>query len=601
MKAFVIPSIFTAIDKFTGPVKGMGDALSKFSKKGEVEAAFLERRLRGISKAAFDVSGKAFLAGAAIATPLALAVNEARKFEDSLASFRTIVSDLSDKDFVKFNDKIQEIGQSQKRSFNDVASSFEKIAGLNAKFAETAEGIGAVSNAAITLSKASRMELGPSAESLVGIMNQFSFGAEEANRTINTLAAGQSAGAATIAQTAEAFVNFGSVAAGANLTLEQSVGLIQTLGKFSLFGSEAGTKLRGAILRIQKAGIGYASGQFQINDALEEANKKMGKLRTAKQKDAFLNKLFGAENIATGRILLNNIGSFNEFTKQVTGTSEAQKQAAINSATMNERLLQMRAQMQNLGVKIGTVLLPPLNKLLDRLIPLIDKTIKWAQANPGLMKTIVSITAGLAAFAFIVSGLAFVIGVVAKAQLIWNALMLANPIGLIIIGIVALIALITTIVAKWNEWGAALALFAGPLGLIISLIQSFRRNWDGIVNAFKNDGIISGLKAIGVTILDAILMPLQQVFKLLARVPGFGWAETAMNGIASFRNTLGANTTTDESGNPLAPKELVNTKSELSTKGAMSFLTIKDETGRASLEKGNNSVPIMLTSTVGFQ
>jgi len=606
---FTIPSIFTAIDKFTGPVKGMGDAVSKFAKKGEAEVARFERKLRGISTAAMDIAKKSFLIGAALATPLILAVNEAKTFEDSLASFRTIVSDLSDKDFAKFNDKIQEIGDSQKRSYNDVAASFEKIAGLNATFAETAEGIGAVSDAAITLSKASRMELGPSAESLVGIMNQFSLGALEANRTINVLAAGQGVGAATIAQTAEAFVNFGSTAASSNITLEQSVGLIQTLAKFSLLGADAGTALRGSIVRLQKAGLGYKSGQFKINDALEQATQKMEHLKTAKQRDAFVTKIFGLQNITAGRILLSNVDTFKKFTEQVTGTSEAQKQAAINSATMNERFKQLKAQTQNLGVKLGTVLLPIVNEFLDKVIPVVSNIINWTKQNPALAKTIVYVTAGLSALAFAISGVSFVVGIVTKAQWLWNAAMAANPIGLIIIGILALIAAVVIVVNKWNEWGAAVALFSGPLGLIISLIQSFRRNWDAIISAFKNGDILGGILKIGATIVDAILMPLQQVFKLIAKFTGFEWASSAANSIGQFRSSIGANTTTDESGQPLNKKELVNPKAAQNEALTQTFekrimqnatLNINDGTGRAELDPGVGPMKIKMTSTVGF-
>ena len=75
------------------------------------------------------------------------------------------------------------------------------------------------------------------------------------------------------------------------------------------------------------------------------------------------------------------------------------------------------------------------------------------------------------------------------AQAAFNVVLSANPIGLIIIGIAALIALITIIIVKYDEWGAALSLILFPLGMIINLIQSFRRNWDMITQAFENDGI----------------------------------------------------------------------------------------------------------------
>lgn len=433
--SLTIPTIYKAIDKFTAPVMKMAATAKSFGKSAEASLSRLDRTMRPIGR-------QAAIMGTALVAPLALAANEARKFEDSLASFRTIVSDLSDKDFAKFEAAVKSVGMETRSTYSDVASSFEKIAGLNAKFAETAEGISEVTRAAITLSRASRQDLGQSAENLVGIMNQFSLGAMEANRAINVLAAGQAVGAATIAQTSEAFVNFGSVAKGANITLEESVALVQTLGKFSIFGSEAGTKLRGATLRLQKAGIGYASGQFKINDALEESSRRMAKLRTEKDKDRFLNKLFGAENIAAGRILLSNIDLYKEFTTAVTGTSEAQKAAAINQNTFTERLKMAKAQAVNLAVNIGEKLLPYLNEFADKMIPIVERLLRFTQQNPGTIKTILAIVAGFAALSYAISGISAIIAVATKVMAAYNFVMNLNPVFLLITGVVLLTAAI---------------------------------------------------------------------------------------------------------------------------------------------------------------
>ena len=59
----------------------------------------------------------------------------------------------------------------------------------------------------------------------------------------------------------------------------------------------------------------------------------------------------------------------------------------------------------------------------------------------------------------------------------------------------------------------------------------------------------------GKTILDAILMPLQQLLEIAARVTGFDWASDAAKSIAKFRADMGVNVTTDESGKPLPTKE----------------------------------------------
>ena len=143
---------------------------------------------------------------------------------------------------------------------------------------------------------------------------------------------------------------------------------------------------------------------------------------------------------------------------------------------------------------------------------------------------------------------------------------LTSPIALVIIAITALIATVVIIIRHWNEFGAAatiaLGLVSAPLAFIISLVQSFRRNWEMVKMAFKTDGILGGLKAIGKTILDAILMPLQQVFHLLAKLPnslGGGMFASAESKLQNFRTGLGVNTTTDESGQPLV-KPAVNSK-----------------------------------------
>lgn len=170
------------------------------------------------------------------------------------------------------------------------------------------------------------------------------------------------------------------------------------------------------------------------------------------------------------------------------------------------------------------------------------------------------------------------------AQWAWNAAMTANPIGLIIVGIVALIGLITLVVNKWNEWGAALSIFLGPLGYVISVIQSFRRNWDMVVEAFKTGGILGAIKAIGKVLFDAILMPIQQLFGLLARLPGAlgGSAQKMHDLIGAYRNSLGVNTSTDESGGALSPKLNPGL-----AQGEMIRETIRSESKNVKVDFGN--------------
>ena len=61
-----------------------------------------------------------------------------------------------------------------------------------------------------------------------------------------------------------------------------------------------------------------------------------------------------------------------------------------------------------------------------------------------------------------------------------------------------------------------------------------------VVKAFKTQGILGGLKAIGRVLLDAILMPVQQLLELLAKIPGMAnLAGAGAQKIYELRQNLG--------------------------------------------------------------
>ncbi|MDQ8012042.1 MAG: phage tail tape measure protein [Flavobacterium nitrogenifigens] len=123
-------------------------------------------------------------------------------------------------------------------------------------------------------------------------------------------------------------------------------------------------------------------------------------------------------------------------------------------------------------------------------------------------------------------------------QWLLNAAMNANPIGLIIIAIAALIAFIAVAINYWDEFGNAMVMLLGPIGMIISLIMSLREHWDSVVSAFKSDGILGGIKRLGLVILDAVLKPVQQLLQLLSKIPGLGnLAGSGAKWIEDFRKS----------------------------------------------------------------
>lgn len=592
MKALTIPTIFTALDKFSGPVNKMANNSEK-----------LQGKMERVGKVARTVAVTSFAVGAAIAAPLGMFAKAASDYETGLASLSAITG-VQGKQFELFQKKVESVAEKTSRGPIEVAKAFELAGSAMPELLQNADALSKVSEASIVLSKASGDTLENSIRSLTGTMNQFSLGADNSERTINALAAGAKVGAASILQTSDAMVNFGSVAAGANLSIEQTVAAIQVMSKFGLFGAEAGTKLRGSLLRLQQTGLGYASGQFKINDALVDAKAKMDKLSTAKAKDAYLNKVFGAENISTGRILLSNIGLFGEYTKGITGTSEANIQAGIRMNTTAERAKAVRAQWELLSIKLGENVLPVINEIAAAVLPVIKSISAWVKENPALTKTLVKAAMAVAAFAFVISGIASVITAVttiAGAFAAFPGIIAAVSLAFsnMVFGVQVLWALLVAVVEVIaGALSVSVGLVVGVFAFLVSLVLSVYRNWEMITSAFKNGGIVAGLKAIGATILDAILYPLQKVLEIVAKLPVVGkFAAQGALGIQGMREDMGIKTT--EAVNPKAAEAegMVNRTEQ--TNNAKVDVNINDPQKRSTV-KASAGVNVTTSSTMNF-
>lgn len=389
----------------------------------------------------------------AIATTIA---NANIQLDASFASLSAITGKTG-KAFEAFKVQVSEVAKEQRLFGADVAKGFEIVASAKPELLENAAALSKVTNAAITLSKASGDDLAISAQSLAGVMNQFSLNAEHAERVMNALAAGSVYGSANITNVAASMKNFGAVASAANISMEQSVALVEVMGSKSIFAEEAGTMLRSGILKLQQAGLGYKSGLFDINDALAEAKAKMDKLRTAKEKDAFLLKTFGARQITTGQILLNNVDKFNELTNSVTGTNTAVTQMNIKSNTFQVRLKEVSDAFKN-SVSATDKQNKQMQFLKDSLVFVADNmdkiiayTILAAKVFVLFKATVWGVNTGMKVYNKTLDIYRKVTNKATRAQWRANAAMLANPITWIVIAIIALIAAIGLLIYYWKD------------------------------------------------------------------------------------------------------------------------------------------------------
>lgn len=161
--------------------------------------------------------------------------------------------------------------------------------------------------------------------------------------------------------------------------------------------------------------------------------------------------------------------------------------------------------------------------------------------------------------------------VATAAQWLWNAALSANPIGIVIAAIVALVGLIIVLTGKWQKVTAAVDGFferirnmKGIGGAILqTLVAPLEFVWNTIrgifdtINAFKVGGFIAGIKMLGLSILQMIAAPIQAILESLSWIPGMEWLHSKISGF--FENTrnsiLAGSGATDSAGGLPAESE----------------------------------------------
>jgi len=615
-KALVVSTTFLGVDKLTQTVKRMTASVSSFGVKATSAFNRVQRAERRLRKGISGLIGKLGSLGLAFGgLALAMTIGTANvQLEDNLASLSAITGVTGDA-FKSFEHQIDKVSKKQKVFAGDTAKAFEVVGSAKPELLASADALGMVTDAVITLSKASGDDLQLSAENLTGAMNQFNLGADQANRTINALAAGSVAGSANITKINESLVGFGAVADAANITLEESIGLVETLGTKSLFGAEAGTALRGTILRLQAAGVGYKSGIFNINDALEEARKKADSFGTALERDAFMQKTFGQRNIVTGNILLENIDKFKGFTKAVTGTNTAFEQADIKMNTLKGRYTEMIAAFKNATTTTDSQS-ESLQKVKDamifvgdnmeRIISFVWKLVKGFIAYKSIMIAtkiaIVSYNIALGIMGALSGSASIAIGssavalgaynvatsLATAAQWLLNAAMWGFPLTWILAALAAVVAGIILLVKNWDE-----------------IVATFENDWSRIKNKFQEEGLGGVFKMWGQELLIQVIDPLIGIFAIIAKISKEKFGLETLKSLGATKSRLleetGQSPEQQAALNPDATVEQVRTERIEKTKNEKVDINLTANPGTNAEIINDESGMVKLSNTLGWQ
>ena len=353
------------------------------------------------------------LQGGAMAAPFVMGVKAAIGFESAMADVKKVVN---------FDTPQQ---------FKDMS---QDVRNLSKELPMSAEGIAAIV-AAGGQSGIAREELNAFAQDAVKMGIAFDTTAEESgsmmakwrtafklNQTevvvladkINELG---NTGAASVGQISKIVTAIGPLGEIAGLNAGQIAAMASSLAGVGIAEDVAATGMKNFALTLT-AGTAATKSQKQAFKALRldsaaiakgmsvdsegtinKVLKSIGKVEKSKQA-AVLTQLFGKESVGAIAPLLTNLDTLQKNFALVNNEQKyggsMQKEYASRAATTANALQLMQNRVTDLGISVGTALLPPLNDFLEAIGPIVSQISAVVSANPALIKAIVGAAAGFA-------------------------------------------------------------------------------------------------------------------------------------------------------------------------------------------------------------
>lgn len=339
--------------EYAAQIRTIKDELKSMAKEQYSQQGFFSR-----------MSGSAAMSIAAV-TGMTLSVSDLieknNQLEDSASNLKSLTG-LDDNAIAYLTDQAKELstqatetGMRVRDSADEILNAYTIVGSNKPELLGNEEDLNKVTKYALMLKVASKdiSSTTDAAEALTVSLNQYSAGADQAERYTNALAASAQKGSANVATQTASLKNAGVAMAQANVSFESSLALIQTLAEKGIKGEVAGTGLKKLFLTLQ-------TGADETNPKIVGLGTALDNLAKKEMDAAAIKKQFGEEGYNVTSVILSNIDAFKAYEKEITDTNTAVENAAINSNTAAARTAQYKNDIIATGMALTKDLQPAL-------------------------------------------------------------------------------------------------------------------------------------------------------------------------------------------------------------------------------------------------
>ncbi len=388
---FQLKAIITAVDRLSGPLKGM------------------QRQLKGFQKEVSSLALGAAGAGTAIMGALALPVKSAITLESKMADVRKVVDGLDTPDaFKAMTEQVRALSTELPMSADGIA---EIVAAggqagiardelmqfatdavkMGVAFDTTAEESGQMMAQWRTAFNMTQDEVAGLADKINYLGNTGPANAKKISDIVTRI--GPLGGVAGVASGEIAAM--GATIAGMGVESEIAATGIKNF-MLSLTAGNSATKSQKQALRFLRINPKKLAADMQKDArgtmlSVLDAMAKVPKEKRA----AVLNALFGKESLGAIAPLLTNLDLLRTNFRRVADSqqygSSMQKEYASRAATTENQLLLLQNQLDAISSTLGETFLPEVNDGLEAVKPLLEEVRTFVRENPELVKTIAKI------------------------------------------------------------------------------------------------------------------------------------------------------------------------------------------------------------------